>query len=343
MASHPSSPLRAEHVAAEPALTGAYARVHRFDGVPLIVGRRTEPDKALNPTRRDIELLRALWAYRFLTTDQVWRLWWPHAKLRRAQRRLGWLFHTGYVDRFRPRLRHGSFPWTYSLARRGHELLVMTGAIPRERYRPIAHADFTRVVHDLQTNAWVIAYRTLLGARLVEWQGPEEATLEPPAHVRREAKEPWGRPGLSLHEPRRVVPDAGLLVSLPDDRLAALLVEFDRTGRPDKNHQKFLRYDALLSWWWVDTDLGMAGATPLVVFVCQDYAQLRRFAIAADAALTAKSVLNGREHPGRQRICFALERDVHEGRLDALQVPSIPPDERKATADPRRIQLPGGW
>ena len=41
--------------------------------------------------------------------------------------------------------------------------------------------------------------------------------------------------------------------------------------------------------------------------------------------------------PGRERILFAPERDVHEGILTAYGVPSLPPTVRVAAAqgDPR--------
>jgi hypothetical protein len=43
------------------------------------------------------------------------------------------------------------------------------------------------------------------------------------------------------------------------------------------------------------------------------------------------------EYPGRQRILFASERDVHEGLLRAYGVPSLPPNVRESVAsgDPR--------
>ena len=85
------------------------ADVHRYDGLLLQWGERVLPDKPLNPTGRDIEILRALWSCKLLSTDKIHALWWPHADLRRAQRRMGWLFHTGYVARFRPRMLRGSY------------------------------------------------------------------------------------------------------------------------------------------------------------------------------------------------------------------------------------------
>ena len=44
-----------------------------------------------------------------------------------ADRRLLKLFRVGYLDRFRPISRRGSFPWTYQLGLEGHRLLQRAG------------------------------------------------------------------------------------------------------------------------------------------------------------------------------------------------------------------------
>ena len=43
------------------------------------------------------------------------------------------------------------------------------------------------------------------------------------------------------------------------------------------------------------------------------------------------------EYPGRERILFVAERDVHEGLLRAYGVPRLPPEVRVSAAhgDPR--------
>ncbi|HLH14880.1 MAG TPA: hypothetical protein VKV16_08840, partial [Solirubrobacteraceae bacterium] len=85
-----------------------------------------------------------------------------------------------------------------------------------------------------------------------------------------------------------------------------------------------------------------AKASPLVVFVCGDRMRARECARAADLALCACRAYAGEyplewEYPGRQRVLFAAERDVHEGVLHAYGVTPTPPSVRVATAhgDPR--------
>jgi hypothetical protein len=322
-----------------PSAAGLLADAHRYDGLLLQWAQRVDLDKPLTPTPRDVEILRSLWSCKFLSTGQIHTLWWPHADLRRAQRRLGWLFHTGYVARFRPRMLRGSYPWTYMLDERGHELLSLAGLIPFERFRRHVVTDFGVVVHDLQMNGWAIAYKLLAAERLLEWRGPREATVEPPTGLDRE-KAAMSR--LALRRPGRIVPDAGMVVELRDGALM-LFVELDRTRRPDKNHQKLLRYDALLTWWWEQSELGeQCTHAPVALFLCQDENHLRSFLAAGDSALTGYS--SGR-YPGRGRVLFAMEADVHAGKADAWLVPESPPSVRRhraeADAQPEATTVPG--
>lgn len=83
-----------------------------------------------------------------------------------------------------------------------------------------------------------------------------------------------------------------------------------------------------------------------MVFVCQDEEQREQFMSAADHELTGH-----RWHPsvdpdeyeyvGRRHILFAIERDVHQGSLDAWRLPTYPRDHSARTAEVRRVRLPG--
>ena len=162
---------------AEPA---SYVEAHRYDGAAIHHDRpgRTVPC-ALQP--RDIGLLRDLWRYKVLTAPQILELWWPGRCARAGQRRLRKLFDAGYLERFRPITRRGSFPWTYHLANVGHRLLQQHHIIaPGQRFAPRRVYDYGHVLHDLQLNAWVLAYRRLLGGALLTWEG--ETDIEPPRH-----------------------------------------------------------------------------------------------------------------------------------------------------------------
>ena len=107
------------------------------------------------------------------------------ARLRAARRRkrLTKLFHAGLVERFRPVTRTGgSFPWTYHLGHDGHRLLRRTGALDRHaRFELRTIYDYRYVLHEIHLNAWVLAWRRLLGPALLAWSG--ETDFEPPAEA----------------------------------------------------------------------------------------------------------------------------------------------------------------
>src|SRR4051794_24459195 len=231
-------------------------------------------DCALQP--RDLHIVRDVWRYKFLTAPQLRELWWPDASVQVADRRLLKLFRAGLLDRFRPYARRGtgSFHWTYHLGAHGHRLLQQVGEIPeRQRYRRRPVFDYGRVLHEIQLNAWILAFRRALGAAFLSWDG--ETTIDAPQRLRREEErleDDWTPEGLHDDRPRSVWPDAVVEIA-GDDPAAArrlLLVEYDRTRRLDKNFEKFQRYDAFLNWWWRHTALGNRASPPFVLFVCQD-------------------------------------------------------------------------
>src|SRR6185437_831114 len=91
------------------------------------------------------------------------------------------LFRAGLVERFRPYLNRGSYKWTYTLTREGFRVARDGGALPRDaRFTRSAVYDYRYVLHDLQLNAWAIAYRRVAGDALLAWHGEEESQLDPP-------------------------------------------------------------------------------------------------------------------------------------------------------------------
>lgn len=105
------------------ALASTYAGVLAYDGAAIARGRRAALAGPCAIQPRDLALIDAVRRYKFLTTPQLLELWWPAAAPQVGRRRLTRLFAAGYLDRFRPVARRGSFPWTYQLGREGHRLL----------------------------------------------------------------------------------------------------------------------------------------------------------------------------------------------------------------------------
>lgn len=338
----------------------SYLEAHRYDGAAIEHGRRDRLDYcALQP--RDLAIVRDVWRYKFLTAPQLRELWWRDASVQAADRRLLKLFRAGHLDRFRPYARRGtgSYPWTYCVGEEGHRLLQHSGDIPdRQRYKARPIVDYGRVLHDIQLNAWVLAYRRALGEGFIGWDG--ETTIGPPRGLRREQErfdDDWSPEGLHDDRPRSLRPDAVLEIAgdTADTPNRLIFVEYDRTRRLDKNYDKFHRYDAFLSWWWHYTPLESRERPPFVLFVCQDDGQRAVFVAAADRQLTGHrwhpDVSPERyEYVGRERILFATEIDAHSGTLEARRAPAFPighPTRRTAarrvaiTAHNHRTQPPG--
>src|SRR4051794_18407877 len=194
----------------------SYLEAHRYDGAAIEHGRRESLEYcALQP--RDLAIVRDVWRYKFLTAPQLRELWWPDGSVQAADRRLLKLFRAGHLDRLRPYARRGtgSYPWTYHLGEEGHRLLRHAGEIPdRLRYKQRSIFDYSRVLHDIQLNAWVLAYRRVLGDAMLAWDG--ETSIEPPAGLRREHErfeDDWSPEGLHDDRPRSVLPDAVLEIA----------------------------------------------------------------------------------------------------------------------------------
>jgi hypothetical protein len=273
----------------EPRLPASYEAVHRYDGAVIQRGRRGRlVPCVIQP--RDVTIVSDLRRYKFLTAPQLRELWWPASSVQAADRRLLKLFRAGYLDRFRPISRRGSFPWTYQLGLEGHRLLQRAGLVGlRERYVRREVYDYGHVLHEVQLNAWVRAYRRAAGDAFRSWEG--ETHIEPPREARANQRvlrvgDNWSAEGLRDPRARLVRPDAVLEVARADgEGSRVLFIEYDRTRRVDKNYEKFRRYDAFLWWWSMHTGYG-DGELPFVIFIRQDDDQRDRFLAAADHELT---------------------------------------------------------
>jgi Replication-relaxation len=301
---------------------------------------------ALQP--RDLGIVRDVWRYKFLTAPQLLELWWPGGAAWPGQRRLRKLFDAGLLERFRPLARRGSYPWTYHLGAGGHRVLKQTGLIaPAQRYHARTIYDFGHVLHELQLNAWVLAFRRAAGDALLAWHG--ELDVPPPRGSRQQLhlEDDWSVEELRDPRARLLRPDA--VLELSDDNgtgVRTVMVEYDRTRRVDKNYDKFRRYDAFLCSWWRHSAYADQPAPPLVLFVCQAQEQRQHFVTAADYELTGHlwHPSAGPEHHdyvGRRRLLFALEHDAHAAMLEAWQLPRFPPGHPDRDPEVRRVRLAG--
>lgn len=332
----------------EPLFPASYEAVHRFDEAAMQRPRRDRiVPCAIQP--RDVSVVLDVRRYKFLTAPQVRELWWPGASVQAADRRLLKLFHAGLLDRFRPICRRGSFPWTYQLGLEGHRVLQASGLVEaRERFVRREVYDYGHVLHDLQLNAWVIAFRHAAGRVLLSWEGEMDVEVPQEARGRQDVLQLgnyWSVHELRDPRARLVRPDAVLEVARPDNEGHRLFfVEYDRTRRVDKNFEKFRRYDTFLCWWWRMTPLVDRGEAPYVIFVCQDPESRERFVRAADHEVTghhwhASWAAEASHYVGRRNMLFAVEQDAHRGQLEAWRLPAFPPDHRERDPTVNRVRL----
>lgn len=326
----------------------AYQGIVNYDRAAVAHGRREQlVPCAVQP--RDLELIDGVRRWRFLTTSQALELWWPETAAQVGRRRLTKLFSAGYLDRFRPVARRGSFPWTYRLGREGHRLLQRTELISAsERFEPPEIYDYRYVLHHIHLNAWVMAWRRLLGEQLLSWQGEMQIDPPPRGHRSRASDD---ISGLQDGRPRPLRPDAVLEVAARDgDVPHTFLVEYDRTRRIDKNFDKFRRYDTFATTWWHNSQFGAADRPPWVLFICQTVEHCDRFVHSADRQVTGCAVpLDGDAgttlFPGRRRMLFVAEPNMHMGQAIARRLPDAPLGHRARRAGPAGptiVRLPGG-
>ena len=324
----------------------SYAEIHRYDGAVLHHDRRdrTVPCE-LQP--RDVAIVRDVWRYKFLTATQILELWWPQGSVAwPGQRRLRKLFDAGYLERFRPIARRGSYPWTYHLGDAGHHLLQRADVIPHgQRYYQRAIYDYGHVLHELQLNAWVLALRLNAGDALETWRGEEDITPPPGTrHARLDPNDDWSVEDLKDPRARLIRPDAVLELVDEHGELRTILVEYDRTKRVDKNYDKFRRYDTFLCSWWRHSSYGGQPAPPWVLFICQNAEQRETFLAAADRELTGhrwhpSAAPERYDYVGRLQILFAVEHDAHAGRSEAWRLPAFPAGHPARDASVRRERL----
>ena len=320
------------------------------------------PDRRPEPTHRELEILAALWSTRVLFATQIHRKWWSDSSLRAAQQGLNRMLRAGWVRRFKFRLEErGAQQGVYTIARDGFELAQSrTGRRgpyidPNLKWREPQLTDPRRVVRDLHVNAWVLAFEQLAGRRLEKWRGQRDSRLEPP---RRKVRGEWLplRPqdlvigsstrlrGFEGTEFEPMTPDATLefRIAVGDKPIRFdLLVEIDRSRSQAASAERLRRYDALLSGWASALDRYKSlGAPPLAVFVCEDEPSRNSLVRLADRVLVVCQAKAGMQEsewrfPGRRAIFFAVERDLHEGSLQALMVPEQPPELRARLGGPK--------
>jgi hypothetical protein len=283
----------------------------------------------------------------------------------------------GWVRRFSFRTEQGGRnQFVYMLAKDGlaaaKDQMSLFGpyATPEAGWREPDVKDPRRVLHDLHAVGWLLALcRTLPRGMALGWHGSRAPLARPEPRLRGrpgdrrviEAREVPVDPARAIAELRleRFVPVHSdgmveLAIDTPSGRRRLdCFLELDRTRKPGKNAGKFAAYDAFITAWSVATSRYQKLADrPVVVFVCEDEPQARAFVRAADEQVTGRLITlkappDQWAFPGRERMYFCCERDVHEGRLRAWQLPRLPRDLRvelgqERAPEPQQVNLIAG-
>jgi hypothetical protein len=84
----------------------------------------------------------------------------------------------------------GKHEWIYQLDRKGFDLGKRCWGLDgpyieaEAKWRPRHVTEYSVVEHDLQVNAWVMAFRELAGDRVIDWRGPRSGPDRRPDDVR---------------------------------------------------------------------------------------------------------------------------------------------------------------
>lgn len=320
--------------------------------------------KKLNVEKRLI--LEALHELRVASGAQIQREFLMALSERQARRELNLLFRHELVKRFELGLRggRGRGKRVYVLDVGGYEVLRAasdhdaSGSWRVPELRSPQH-----VVHDLQRNEWLFAFRSLAPRQLAGWRGPRSGKVEVPL-----VREPREAPrrlipadlqenapiDLGTDEFANIVPDLTLELELSkpsgESVRTDLLVEIEFGNNDETVRRKAREYDGFLTGWWRRHKRYEAlGRPPIVFFVVPNVERARRFIELLDETLLAYLVgpaeTQTREqrdrgvtptprhlYLGRRNIFVAVARDVHQRTLRSWRVPAEPVDVRTASA-----------
>jgi hypothetical protein len=287
-----------------------------------------------------------------------------------ARRTMGKLHKQGLVAKRKVGIRErsstdGQLPSAYELTRAGFDLAQERGVIPDKReFRATEVKAGAMIPHDHHALGWVVALNRLVGDVVTDnWRTPRYSTgrfVVPhvgAGHKRRqiEAEDIQVTSPFAIFDlPEQfseIKPDvaAEIKVDSVGLRFDLLLEYHHHTNTVTNLDEKFPAYDAFLTGWCLEHNrFRSQGTRPVVVFVASDPRDLLTIARKADAGMSAAVGLQGTNpqnwyYAARDHVFFALEEDVHRGRLNALALQPLPPKLRAELGDEgmelRRVSL----
>ena len=133
---------------------------------PLPRRKRASKPPVMKVTARDIEIVRLVFKYRFLTTQQV--LWlFPGGSVLNLKVRLRYLYHHAYLERVLIPVAGSNDPFIYAMTEKGATLLAEADGVDRSEIKWARHLNVvqpTHIQHLLAINDVLIPYRAALEA-----------------------------------------------------------------------------------------------------------------------------------------------------------------------------------
>ena len=213
---------------------------------PLPRRKRASKPPVMKVTARDIEIVRSVLKYRFLTTQQV--LWlFPGGSVLNLKVRLRYLYHHAYLERVLIPVVGSNDPFIYAMTEKGATLLADADGVDRSevkwnRYLNVVQP--THIQHLLSINDVLISLRLSLEAAKLKGEMSDYRIIrgDPKKHrltvqVR------------DLDGHRRdvsVIPDAILVLQPPKGEHGVFFIEVDRatmtTGRWQEKVEVYREY-----------------------------------------------------------------------------------------------------
>lgn len=199
--------------------------------------------KGVKFTRKDRQIVEAVWEARYMTNQQIGRLFFKPSTMSYCRKRLRLLYDKGYLSK---RVVEPCQPDIYYLAARGRHYIEKTTGLEREAVAKLAGVSGSGTVfpllhlrHDLRLSSLYVEARKTCELYGWEYQWKNTRMLE--------------------RELERIEPDAWLSVSNGSKTLAYYIEYTDRLSSLDKADKKLAGYQQL----WEKQ-----GYTPVLWFAC---------------------------------------------------------------------------
>ena len=210
--------------------------------------KRADNPPSMRLTKRDMDIIRAVYRYRLLSSPQIEALFFPfppdkpHSRQTSCQRRLQLLFHHNYLDRVPVPviLGEGRKPSVYELAKKGADLMARESGQDRAdigwepNYDTYGQSfiDHTLAVNNLRVVVELLCQHSDL--ELQEWVG--ESDFRTAAYKERV---PYRMRGARV---TRIFPDGYFAILTPfSDKLLHFFVEVDRGTMTNSRWQEKMR------------------------------------------------------------------------------------------------------